>query len=175
MLIDEADLNKAQKKYSPKESTATKNMYIALWKSFACPIKTVMQTIADDNKTDSPTLLYHLPHQYTGTAELAIRTYQLSLNNLPEKLSEMKFDVDKFCNYSAETVKTLRDAGGDDRQASLKLYEALVSSKVNAFNSEIRVYKAAIVAKDKPLYFIKLLTIACAKYTSLMMCGQWPN
>eukprot|EP00957_Ditylum_brightwellii_P008772 665086-Ditylum_brightwellii.AAC.1 len=94
-------------------------------------------------------------------AESVIRTYQLSLNNLLEKLSAMNFNVNKFCNYSTETLKTLRDAGGDDSQASLKLYEALVVSKVDAFNSEIRAYKATILAKDKPLDFTKLLTIAC--------------
>eukprot|EP00957_Ditylum_brightwellii_P015041 1134571-Ditylum_brightwellii.AAC.1 len=84
----------------------------------------------------------------------------------------MKFYIDKFCNYSAETLKTLRDGGGDDSQASLKLYEALVSSKVDAFNSEIRAYKAAIAAKIKPLNFTKLLTIVHAEYTSLMMRSQ---
>eukprot|EP00957_Ditylum_brightwellii_P149538 11387797-Ditylum_brightwellii.AAC.1 len=161
MLIDEVDLNKVQKKHSPEESTTAKN--------------TAVQTIANDNKTDGPAILYHLFHQYTDTTELVIRTYQLSLNNLPEKLSEMNFDVDKFCNYSAETLKTLRDAGGDDSQASLKLYEALVLSKVDAFNSEIRVYKAAIVAKEKSLDFTKLLTITHAEYTSLVMRIKWPN
>eukprot|EP00957_Ditylum_brightwellii_P108370 8267148-Ditylum_brightwellii.AAC.2 len=70
-----------------------------------------MQTIANDNKTAGPALLYHLLHQYTGTTELVIRTYQLSLNNLLEKLSEMKFDANKFCDYSAETLKTLCDVG----------------------------------------------------------------
>eukprot|EP00957_Ditylum_brightwellii_P023491 1772306-Ditylum_brightwellii.AAC.1 len=89
-------------------------MYITLWKSFAPFIKTAMQTIANDNKTDGPALLYHLLRQYTCMAESVIRTYQLSLNNLPEKLSEMKFNVDKFCDYSAETLKTLHDAGGYD-------------------------------------------------------------
>eukprot|EP00957_Ditylum_brightwellii_P035516 2692901-Ditylum_brightwellii.AAC.1 len=150
-------------------------MYIALWKSFAHPIKAVIQTIADDSETDGPALLYHLLCQYTGTAELVIRTYQLGFNNLPEKLSEMKFDVNKFCNYSVETLKTLCGAGGDDSQASLKLYDALVLSKVDAFNSEIKAYKTAIVAKDKSLDFTKLLTITHAKYTSLMMRGQWLN
>eukprot|EP00957_Ditylum_brightwellii_P192005 14616862-Ditylum_brightwellii.AAC.1 len=116
-------------------------MYITLWKTFAHPIKTAMQTIADDNETDGPALLYHLLRQYTGMVELVIRNYQLSLNNLLEKLSEMKFDVNKFCDYSAETLKTLRDAGDDDSQASLKLYEVLVLSKVDVFNSEIRAYK----------------------------------
>eukprot|EP00957_Ditylum_brightwellii_P143094 10903159-Ditylum_brightwellii.AAC.1 len=87
----------------------------------------------------------------------------------------MKFDVNKFCNYSAETLKTLRDAGDDDSQASLKLYETLVLSKVDAFNSEIRAYKAVIAAKDKPLDFTKLLSIARTKYTSIMMRSQWPN
>eukprot|EP00957_Ditylum_brightwellii_P010040 757642-Ditylum_brightwellii.AAC.1 len=110
MLIDEADLNEAQKKCSPKEFTAAKNMYIMLWKSFTRPIKTAMQTIINDNKTDGPALLYHILRQYTGTAESVIRAYQLSLDKLPEKLSEMKFNIDKFCNYSAETLKTLRDA-----------------------------------------------------------------
>eukprot|EP00957_Ditylum_brightwellii_P133753 10198230-Ditylum_brightwellii.AAC.1 len=31
------------------------------------------------------------------------------------------------------------------------------------------------MAKDKPLDFTKLLSIAHAKYTSLVMCSQWPN
>eukprot|EP00957_Ditylum_brightwellii_P143651 10944690-Ditylum_brightwellii.AAC.1 len=70
MLIDEADLKEAQKKRSPEESTAAKNMHIALWKSFARPIKTAIQTISNDNKTDGPALLYHLLCQYIGTAEL---------------------------------------------------------------------------------------------------------
>eukprot|EP00957_Ditylum_brightwellii_P128097 9770201-Ditylum_brightwellii.AAC.1 len=69
-------------------------MYITLWKLFAHSIKTAMQTIADDNETDGPALLYHLLCQYTGMAEIVIRTYQLSLNNLPEKLLEMKFNID---------------------------------------------------------------------------------
>eukprot|EP00957_Ditylum_brightwellii_P164028 12488960-Ditylum_brightwellii.AAC.1 len=60
MLIDEADLKEAQKKCSSKESTAVKNIYILLWKSFAHPIKTTMQTIADGNRTDGPALLYYL-------------------------------------------------------------------------------------------------------------------
>eukprot|EP00957_Ditylum_brightwellii_P124173 9465706-Ditylum_brightwellii.AAC.1 len=73
-------------------------MCIVLWKSFVRPIKTAMQMYANHNKTDDPALLYHLLHQYTGTAESVIITYQLSLNNLPEKLAKMNFDVDKFCN-----------------------------------------------------------------------------
>eukprot|EP00957_Ditylum_brightwellii_P067612 5132306-Ditylum_brightwellii.AAC.1 len=84
-----------------------------------------MQTIADDNEKDGPAVLYHLLCQYTGISESVIRTYQLSLNNILEKLLEMKFNVNKFCDYSSETLKTLCDAGGDDSQASLKLYEAL--------------------------------------------------
>eukprot|EP00957_Ditylum_brightwellii_P031306 2373321-Ditylum_brightwellii.AAC.1 len=104
-------------------------MYIVLRKSFMHPIKTAMQAIADDSKTDGPALLYHLLRQYTGMAELVIRIYQLSFNNLLEKLLEMKFDINKFCDYSAETLNTLHDADGDDSQASLKLYEALVLSK----------------------------------------------
>eukprot|EP00957_Ditylum_brightwellii_P079887 6075908-Ditylum_brightwellii.AAC.1 len=70
MLIDEADLKEVQKKCSPKESTAAKNMYIVLLKSFAHPIKTTMQTIANDKETDGPALLHHLLCQYTGMPEL---------------------------------------------------------------------------------------------------------
>eukprot|EP00957_Ditylum_brightwellii_P029079 2196952-Ditylum_brightwellii.AAC.1 len=92
MLIDEADLKEVQRKRSQEEFTAGKNMYIALWKSFTSPIKTVMQIIANNNNTDGPALLYHFLHQYTGTAESVIRTYQLSLDNLPEKLLEMKYN-----------------------------------------------------------------------------------
>eukprot|EP00957_Ditylum_brightwellii_P006172 466888-Ditylum_brightwellii.AAC.1 len=46
---------------------------------------------------------------------------------------------------------------------------------MDAFNSEIRAYKAAISAKYKMLDFTKLTTIECAKYTLLVMCGQWPS
>eukprot|EP00957_Ditylum_brightwellii_P129527 9879774-Ditylum_brightwellii.AAC.1 len=72
------------------------------------------------------------------------------------------YNVNKFCDYDVNTLKTLCNAGGNDTQASLKLYEALTSSKADAFNSEIRVYRAAISTKDKMLDFIQLRTIAHA-------------
>eukprot|EP00957_Ditylum_brightwellii_P159378 12131890-Ditylum_brightwellii.AAC.1 len=117
-------------------------MYIMLWKSFALPIKTAIQTYANNNEIDGPALLYHLLRQYTGTSESAIRTYHLKLNNITEKLEMLGYDINKFCNYAAKTLKTLYNAGGNNTQASLKLYEALTFSKVDAFNSKIRAYKA---------------------------------
>eukprot|EP00957_Ditylum_brightwellii_P139440 10627110-Ditylum_brightwellii.AAC.1 len=96
MLIDENDLKGARLKHSPEEATAAKNMYTALWKSFACPIKTVMQTYPDNNEIDGPAFLYHLLRQCTKTAESVIRTYQLNLNNLTDKLEALGFDFDKF-------------------------------------------------------------------------------
>eukprot|EP00957_Ditylum_brightwellii_P051524 3906517-Ditylum_brightwellii.AAC.2 len=138
MLIDEQDLKWARLKCSPEEATAAKNI---------CMLTTTRLMVQ----------LF-----CTGTTESVIRTYQLNLNNLPEKLEELRFDVNKFCDYAAETLKTLCDAGGDDTQASLKLYEALMSSKVDAFNSEIRAYKATVSAKDIPLDFTKFTTIAHA-------------
>eukprot|EP00957_Ditylum_brightwellii_P000023 1405-Ditylum_brightwellii.AAC.1 len=84
---------------------------------------------ADNNKIDGPALLYRLLRQCTGTAESVIRTYQLNLNNLTDKLKRLGYNVNKFCNYAAKTLKTLCDAGGDDTQTSPKLYEALTSSK----------------------------------------------
>eukprot|EP00957_Ditylum_brightwellii_P113733 8671337-Ditylum_brightwellii.AAC.1 len=132
-------------------------MYIALWKSFAHQIKTAMKIITDNNMIN-------------GTAELVIRTNHSFLNNLLEKLEELDFDVDICCKYTSKTIKTLQDAEGNDKQTLLKLYNALVLIKVNAFSSAIRAYKAAVVAKDKKLDFTKLTTIASAKYTSLKMC-----
>eukprot|EP00957_Ditylum_brightwellii_P024512 1850263-Ditylum_brightwellii.AAC.1 len=73
---------------------------------------------------------------------------------------DLKFDVDKLCNYATETLKALRDTGGDDKQATLKLYKALVTTKNNSFNSEIQAYKAAVVAKDQNLSFSKLVNVA---------------
>eukprot|EP00957_Ditylum_brightwellii_P051581 3911724-Ditylum_brightwellii.AAC.1 len=131
-----------------------------------------MQTVAYDNKEDGPAMLCHILCQHTCTAELVIRTYQTSLNSLLEKLKELDFNIDVFCNYAYEMLKTLQDAGGNDKQASLKLYPALVLITVDAFSSEIRAYKAAIATKDKLLDFTKLTTIAKAKYTSLKMHDQ---
>eukprot|EP00957_Ditylum_brightwellii_P138731 10575098-Ditylum_brightwellii.AAC.1 len=89
MLIDEANLIQARLKRTPEEKAVTKNMCITLCKLFVRPIKTAMQMYADDNETDGPAPLYHLLCQYTSMVESVIRTYQLSLNNLPEKLAEM--------------------------------------------------------------------------------------
>eukprot|EP00957_Ditylum_brightwellii_P003512 266019-Ditylum_brightwellii.AAC.1 len=86
-------------------------MYISLWKPLACPIKSAMQMHANSHNTDDPALLYHLLWQYTGTADSIIRNQKIYLNNLSNKLGDLKFDVDKFCNYTAEMLKTLRDAG----------------------------------------------------------------
>eukprot|EP00957_Ditylum_brightwellii_P176035 13404194-Ditylum_brightwellii.AAC.1 len=77
---------------------------------------------------------------------------------------DLKFDVDKFCNYATETLKTLRNTGGDDKQAALKLYEVLVTTKNNSFNSKIRAYKAAVAAKDQNLSFSKLVNVAKTEY-----------
>eukprot|EP00957_Ditylum_brightwellii_P150494 11459897-Ditylum_brightwellii.AAC.1 len=112
-------------------------MYILLWKSLVCPVKTTMQVHANSHDTDGPALLYHLLRQYTGTAESVICDQKLCLNNLSNKLMDLKFEVNKFCNYATETLKTLCNAGGDDKQAALKLYEALVATKNDSFNSEI--------------------------------------
>eukprot|EP00957_Ditylum_brightwellii_P147940 11264796-Ditylum_brightwellii.AAC.1 len=130
MLLVNGDLKGARLNHTPEEATVAKNMYVALWKLF-----------------------------YTGTVESTICTYQLNPNNLPEKLKELGFNIDKFCNYTLETIKTLSDAGDNDSQASLKLYKVLVSSKIDAFNSETRAYKEAVAAKDKSLDFTKLKTI----------------
>eukprot|EP00957_Ditylum_brightwellii_P195687 14909769-Ditylum_brightwellii.AAC.1 len=87
--------------------------------------------------TDGLALLYHLLWQYTGTADSLICDQQLRLNNLSNKLGDLKFDVDKFCDYAAGMLKTLHNAGGDDKQAALKLYKALTTTKNDRFNSEI--------------------------------------
>eukprot|EP00957_Ditylum_brightwellii_P012318 930669-Ditylum_brightwellii.AAC.1 len=79
-----------------------------------------MQMYAKNDKIDGPALLYHLLRQYTGTAESVIRTYQLNLNNLTDKLKALRYDVNKFCNYAAKTLKTLCVAGSNNTQASLK-------------------------------------------------------
>eukprot|EP00957_Ditylum_brightwellii_P125871 9594867-Ditylum_brightwellii.AAC.1 len=119
--------------------------------------------------------MHHLLRQYNGTAESVIRTYQPSLNNLTDKLEELRFDVNTFYNYATETLNTLCDAGGDYTQVSLKLYKALTFLKIDTFNSEIRVYNTMVFVKDKTLNFTKLTTIASAKYTPLVMCGQCPS
>eukprot|EP00957_Ditylum_brightwellii_P109020 8316462-Ditylum_brightwellii.AAC.1 len=69
-----------------------------------------MQMHANSHNTDSPALLCHLLWQYTGTADGIICDQQLCLNNLSNKLGDLKFDVDKFCNYAAEMLKMLHNA-----------------------------------------------------------------
>eukprot|EP00957_Ditylum_brightwellii_P187161 14254849-Ditylum_brightwellii.AAC.1 len=134
-----------------------------------------MQMHANSHNTDSPALLYHLLWQYTGTAGSIIRDQQLCLNNLSNKLSNLKFDVYKFCNYTAKTLKTLRDAGSDNKQAALKLYKSLATTKNNSFNSEIQAYKASIAAKNQNLSFNKLINIAKTEYKSILICNTWQD
>eukprot|EP00957_Ditylum_brightwellii_P126293 9628615-Ditylum_brightwellii.AAC.1 len=69
-----------------------------------------MQMHANSHDTDSPALLYHLLQQYTDTADCIICDQQFCLNNLSNKLSNLKFYVDKFCNYTNTTVKMLCNA-----------------------------------------------------------------
>eukprot|EP00957_Ditylum_brightwellii_P205131 15342427-Ditylum_brightwellii.AAC.1 len=107
------------------------------------------------------------------TAKSFIRTYHTSLNNLLGKLKEVDFDIDAFCNYASKTLETLKDAGGDVKQASFNLIEALVLTSVDTFSSEIRAYKSAIAAKDKQLDFTKLTTIAKTKCPSLNIHNIW--
>eukprot|EP00957_Ditylum_brightwellii_P096948 7382969-Ditylum_brightwellii.AAC.1 len=153
MQITEDDLKMSKSRCNQEQVQAATNMYISLWKSLTHPIKTAMQMHADNHNTDSPALLYHLLQQYTGTANSIICDQHLCINNLPNKLGGLKFDMDKFYDYAAKMLKTLHNAGGGDKQAALKLYEALVTTKNNSFNSEIQAYKAAIAAKDQNLSF----------------------
>eukprot|EP00957_Ditylum_brightwellii_P142675 10871068-Ditylum_brightwellii.AAC.1 len=134
-----------------------------------------MQMHANSHDTDGPALLYHLLWQYTDPAYSVICDQQLGLNNLSNKLNDIKFDMDKFCNYVAETLKMLRNAGGDDKQVALKLYEALVTTKNNSFNSEIQAYKAAIAAKDQTLPFSKLINVAKTEYKSMLIRNTWQD
>eukprot|EP00957_Ditylum_brightwellii_P161072 12263442-Ditylum_brightwellii.AAC.1 len=138
MQITEDDLKLSKSRRNHKQVQAAMNMYISLWKSLACPIKTAMQMHVNSYNTDGPALLYHLLWQYTGTAGNVIRDQQLCLNNLSNKLCNLKFDVDKFCNYVAETLKMLHNTSGDNKQAALKLYKALATTKNDSFNSEIQ-------------------------------------
>eukprot|EP00957_Ditylum_brightwellii_P033657 2551112-Ditylum_brightwellii.AAC.1 len=87
-------------------------MYISMWKSLDCPIKIAMQMHANSHDTDGPALLYHILWQYTDTTNSIICDQQLCLDNLSTKLDNLKFDVDKFCNYATKTLKMLQDAGG---------------------------------------------------------------
>eukprot|EP00957_Ditylum_brightwellii_P036160 2739307-Ditylum_brightwellii.AAC.1 len=64
-----------------------------------------MQIHANSHDTDGLALLYHLLWQYTGTANSIICDQQLCLNNLSNKLGDLKFDVDKFYNYAAKRIK----------------------------------------------------------------------
>eukprot|EP00957_Ditylum_brightwellii_P135200 10309432-Ditylum_brightwellii.AAC.2 len=172
MLLDNEDLKLARMKQSLEEVTVAKNMHIVLWKSFACQIKITMQTVPGNNKTDGPALLYHLLHQCMATAESVIRTYQSPLNILLEKLEEVGFDVNRFCEYASEMLKTLCDARGIGKQSPFELYKVLVPTNVDAYSSETRSYKAAVATKDKLFDFTKLTTIAHTEYTSLIMHGQ---
>eukprot|EP00957_Ditylum_brightwellii_P162689 12388868-Ditylum_brightwellii.AAC.1 len=88
MQITEDEIKLSTANCNSDQNRAAMNMYILLWKSLACPVKTTMQVHADSDDTDSSALLYHLLQQYTGTAESAIRDQQLRLNNLSNKLPD---------------------------------------------------------------------------------------
>eukprot|EP00957_Ditylum_brightwellii_P030855 2337954-Ditylum_brightwellii.AAC.1 len=60
MQITEDDLKMSKSNHNQEQVQAATNMYISLWKSLACPIKTAMQMHANSHDTDSPALLYHL-------------------------------------------------------------------------------------------------------------------
>eukprot|EP00957_Ditylum_brightwellii_P079981 6082557-Ditylum_brightwellii.AAC.1 len=147
MLIEEDNLKGACIKRTPKKKVAMLNMLVALWKSFTQHVKMTMQTVANKHECNSPALLYHLLWHYNGTTESIIRTFQDLMNALPDKLDKLGFGIANFCNYATKTLKTLTDTGCTDKQAPLKLYEALE--------------------------FSKLATMAKSKYASLKIRSQW--
>eukprot|EP00957_Ditylum_brightwellii_P171694 13070945-Ditylum_brightwellii.AAC.1 len=59
MQVTEDDLKLSTSGCNQEQDQAATNMYISLWKSRACLIKTVMQIHANRHDTDSPALLYH--------------------------------------------------------------------------------------------------------------------
>eukprot|EP00957_Ditylum_brightwellii_P052203 3958408-Ditylum_brightwellii.AAC.1 len=67
MQITEGDLQLSKSGCNQEQVQAAMNMYISLWKSLACPIKTAMQMHTNSHNTDNPTLLYYLLWLYTGT------------------------------------------------------------------------------------------------------------
>eukprot|EP00957_Ditylum_brightwellii_P208285 15356670-Ditylum_brightwellii.AAC.3 len=68
MLIEEDNLKGACIKRTPNKKDTMLNMFVALWKSFAPHVKTMMQTFTYDHKYNGPALLYHLLQHYTGIA-----------------------------------------------------------------------------------------------------------
>eukprot|EP00957_Ditylum_brightwellii_P195271 14876724-Ditylum_brightwellii.AAC.1 len=69
MQITEDDIKLSKANHNSDQNRAATNMYILLWKSLACLVKTAMQVHANSHDTGSPALLYHLLRQYTSTAE----------------------------------------------------------------------------------------------------------
>eukprot|EP00957_Ditylum_brightwellii_P012187 920877-Ditylum_brightwellii.AAC.1 len=65
MLIGEDNLKGICIKRSPDKKVAALNMFVALWKSFARHVKTMMQTVTDEHECDGLALLYHLLWHYT--------------------------------------------------------------------------------------------------------------
>eukprot|EP00957_Ditylum_brightwellii_P014008 1056747-Ditylum_brightwellii.AAC.1 len=86
-------------------------------------------------------------------------------------MGDLNFDVDKFCDYAVGALEMLRNVGGNNKQAALKLCKALVTTKNDSFNSEIQAYKAAIAAKDQTLSFSKLINVAKTEYKPMLICN----
>eukprot|EP00957_Ditylum_brightwellii_P111674 8518031-Ditylum_brightwellii.AAC.1 len=80
--------------------------------------------LIDEQDLKRPRLKLSLKESTTAKNICIMLTYQLDLNNLPEKLVELGFNVNKFCDYTDEMLKTLCNSGGDGSQASLKFYKA---------------------------------------------------
>eukprot|EP00957_Ditylum_brightwellii_P032110 2434769-Ditylum_brightwellii.AAC.2 len=77
--------------------------------------------------------------------------------------------------FASHTLKALTDTGGEDKHAVIKLYEALVSTKVKAFDSKIRAYKATLASVNKTLKYDDLIQLAQAAYNSLVKQKVWSH
>eukprot|EP00957_Ditylum_brightwellii_P090094 6861280-Ditylum_brightwellii.AAC.2 len=156
MLIEEDSLKGACTKHTPEKKVVALNMSVALWKSFTQHVKTTMQTFADNHECNGPALLYHLLWHYTGTAESVIRTSQVNLNALTDNLEKFGFDIANICDYATETLRTLINAGRSDKQALLKLYEALVTSPMRLSTWKSKYTKPQLPLKASPWSYLSL-------------------
>ena len=151
-------------------------MFVAVWDSLAPRVQSAILEHKDQFQQDGPVLLYFVLRKYTGEQKNVLRSTLRKFDTLDETFRfAHKNNVDRFATYVKSLEEKLRESEGKDTLYHEKVYETLIGSHVEDFNSELKVWRSGEMQQNDTYTCDALLSKAREHYHSLLTRGLWPR
>ena len=128
MVITLDNMKKSRAQRPAEHNAAATNLYIAIWDTIGSYPKSKVIPHQEKINGDGPTLLRCLLTKFHGTAAQIIRAQRSKMEQFKHKLKHYGGDIEKFADHMRKTYQSLVHAGGQDKQAFERMYEALTQS-----------------------------------------------